>query len=181
MILKEKMLRRLKLNRPSLRARARPPKQRTHLGMQFTAANLSTPLAMQTCTSCGFVQYPPAELCGECLGDTLVYRDAHTEGELIAKTALHHSMWEFFKRRLKQDKWAICTVKLADGPIAFCHLVDRDLQPGDAVKVFSHTDCSRSMVLIAVSASTGIVNREDRAAIVAALGLDQPALREGGI
>ena len=49
---------RSKLARPSLRARARPVKQRTAIGQIFSAVNQPVSLAMQCCERCGHVQYP---------------------------------------------------------------------------------------------------------------------------
>lgn len=181
MIPSEKIKRRLKFNRPSLRARARPPKQRTPLGMQFSAANLPVALAMQHCRACGHVQYPPTELCGECLEDALVYREIGGEGRLLARTELHHSLWEYFKRRLRQQPWVMGSVKLSTGPVVFAHLATCSLQPGDAVTVFSHTDASQAMVLIAVDPNTDVQSAAARKSIATSLGLDQPALRKGGI
>lgn len=181
MIKSEKTLRRLKLNRPSLRARARPPKQRTPLGAQFGAANLPVALAMQTCTTCGHVQYPPTELCGECLEDALIYRPISSNGTLLTRSELHHSLWEYFKRRLKSKSWSMGSVQLDAGPVVIVHIGDETLQAGDPVQVFSHTDASQSTVLIAVNAATPISAAAERRALVQRLGLDQPAVREGGI
>ena len=181
MNLKEKMKRRLKLNRPSLRARARPPKQRTALGQQFTAANLPVSLSMQVCTACEHHQYPPAELCGHCLGDTLRYREVDTAGQLLSRSELHHSLWEFFKRRIRTKPWPIGSVKLHSGPVVIGHLGEDTLQTGDDVAVFSHSDASQASVLIIVSAATRIATPEQREHIVAALSLEQPAEKQGGI
>jgi len=181
MNIKEKMQRRLKLNRPSLRARARPPKQRTPLGQQFTAANLPSALSMQTCSDCGHVQYPPTELCGACLADGLIFNDTPVDGLLLQRTDLHHSLWEFFKRHLRRASWPIASVKLDAGPTVFCHLGDRRLTTGNRVQVFSHTDASQSMVLIAVGAEHDVGAREVRRQLTEQLGLTQPALRQGGI
>ncbi len=181
MIASEKIKRRLKFHRPSLRARARAPKQRTSLGAQFSAANLSSSLAMQHCTHCGYVQYPPTELCGRCLEDALVYRDTIGTGVLLARTELHHSLWEFFKRRLQQGTWVMGSVKLDAGPVVLLHIGDIRLKPRDRVIVFSHSDNSQSVVLIAVPEDCDITESSTRHEIVGSLGLDQPALKEGGI
>ncbi|MEQ8514386.1 MAG: zinc ribbon domain-containing protein, partial [Chromatocurvus sp.] len=65
----EKMRRRLRLSRPSLRRDARPPRLRTAPGEAFSAANLPCALALRHCRDCGGVQYPPQEVCAHCLGD----------------------------------------------------------------------------------------------------------------
>ena len=181
MIPSEKIKRRLKFNRPSLRARARPPKQRTPMGAQFSAANLPCALAMQHCTACGHIQYPPTELCGECLEDSLVYRETDGSGVLLAKSELHHSLWEYFKRRLTAHSWVMGSVKLDAGPVVLLHIGDSTLTPGDRVTVFSHSDASKSAVLIAVAEGTDVTTAKARRTLVAGLGLDEPALKEGGI
>ena len=181
MNLKEKMKRRLKLNRPSLRARARPPKQRTAMGQQFTAANLPVSLSMQVCTACEHHQYPPAELCGRCLGDTLRYQEVNTAGQLLSRSALHHSLWEYYKRRIRIKPWQIGSVKLRCGPVIIGHVAEDALQAGDDVAVFSHSDASQAAVLIIVGATTPIATPAQRNDIVTALSLGQPAEKKGGI
>jgi len=181
MNLKEKMQRRLKLSRPSLRARARPPKHRTALGAQFTAANLPTALALQHCKHCGHTQYPPAELCSICLEDQLIYQPADGAGVVLAKTELHHSLWEYFKRRLRQGSWPVCSIALDSGPVVIAHLGSDHLNAGDPVRVFSHTDASQQAVLIAVNTTVDISSPEARRRIVSAMNLDIPAIKEDGL
>jgi uncharacterized OB-fold protein len=49
-------------------------------------------LALQRCTACGTMQYPPRELCANCLADTLEWRVSDdAPGEVMANTVLHHS------------------------------------------------------------------------------------------
>ena len=175
------MRKRLKLSRPSLRARARPPKHRSVCGSQFSAANLPGILQLQNCTDCGHVQYPPAELCGACLGSTLIYKETACTGTLLAQSQLHHSLWEYFKRRIKRAPWPIASVQLDVGPVAIVHLAAGDLKTGDRVQVFSHSDASRSAVLIAVSASVDITTPALRQAIIVGIKLDQSAERQQGI
>ena len=180
MNIRDKMRKRLKLNRPSLRARARPPKHRSAVGTRFSAANLPGALAMQHCTQCQHVQYPPTELCGVCLEDALVFREVSGTGVLLASSELHHSLWEYFKRRLKERAWPIGSVQLDAGPVLITHLADTGMAVGDQVQVISHTDAAQVSVLIAAPASRDLASRTARQALVAAMGLDKPALREGG-
>lgn len=193
------MRQRLKLNRPSLRHRARPPRARTPVGMDFNAANLPVALALQHCKACQAVQYPPREVCGECLSPALAWRETGTAGTLLAGVELHHSLWEFFKRRIADAPWPVATVRLDCNVTVFAHLAlhtfpfDRitsadcitnkaaGLSAGTAVSVFSHSDSSRNAVLIAVSADTPIAERAQRQAIAEHLGLTTPAEKPGGI
>ncbi len=183
-----KMQRRLKLNRPSVRARARPPKQRTPAGDIFTAANLPNALTLQHCEECGQVQYPPRELCKACLGE-LVWRETQGSGVISSGVDLHHSLWEFFKRRMQQKPWPIASIALDCGPTVIAHLdlesfaatCADDIALATAVQVFSHSDCSQQAVLIAVASGEPTKTADQRAAIATRLGLLAPALKPGGI
>lgn len=179
------MQRRLRMNRPSLRRNAKPPKLRSLQGTAFTAANLAGELSMQQCQQCETVNYPPREVCQQCLSDQLVWREVSGAGRLINRAQLHHSQWEFFKRRMRSAPWAIASVKLDVGPVVFAHLalstfskpaIDA-VAPDAAVRVFSHTDAGRQSVLIAVSADAEIASATARKAITEQLGLLDPAVR----
>ena len=180
---------RLKLNRPSLRERARPPKQRTPMGQTFTSANYSGVLVMQHCQQCGVVQYPPREICQNCLGDELIWRETSTAGYILSRIELHHSLWEYFKRRLIDTPWPIATVKLENSTTVFSHLYLASfgeipleaIRKGTAVQVFSHSDSSLNSVLIAVSAQCDISQIKDRTDIAKTMGLTTAAERPGGI
>lgn len=186
---REKMRRQLRLNRPSLRREARPPRLRTVPGEAFSAANLPCSLALRQCTACGGVQYPPQEVCGHCLGGDLVWRPCPGDGTLLSAVDLQHSLWEFFRRRLDNGPWAVASVRLQAGITVFAHLhtgsfgVNRaaDVTLHSAVTVFSHTDCSERSVLIAVAADTPVHHRNERRALAADLGLLEPAIKTEGI
>jgi hypothetical protein len=185
----EGMRQRLKLQRPSLRARARPPKLRTPVGGDFSAANLPVALALQHCADCGRQQYPPREVCEHCLSPSLRWRETGTGGTLLAAVALHHSLWEFFKRRIASAPWPVATVRLDCDVTVFAHLALHTFTPGDTAllaggtraQVFSHSDCSRNAVLIAVGEGTAIATAGERRAIADGLGLTAPALKPGGL
>jgi uncharacterized OB-fold protein len=183
------MRNRLKHNRPSVRKNARPPKLRTHLGQAFTAANLSAALVLQHCPACDSAQYPPRELCQHCLLDGLVWKEVSTLGHIINRVTIHSSLWEYFKRRVKDAPWPIATVRLDCDATVFAHLAlhsfDKhstdDLAQGTLVQVFSHTDASLQSVLIAVAAKTPIACSEQRRVIIAEMGLLQASVKAGGI
>ena len=176
---------RLKRNRPSLRARARPPKQRTQLGEHFTAANLAVALSLQHCGACGRYQYPPREICQDCLADGLVWREAPTGGVLLGRIDLHHSLWEYYKRRQVERPWPLVSARLDCGPVVFAHLVENafDGVPGSGsrIKVFSHTDASLSAVLFVVAESSDIDTAQQRRELADSTGLTIPSERPGGI
>lgn len=179
---------RLKLNRPSLRRNARPPKQRTHVGADFTAANLPVALSLQHCVECSQVQYPPREVCSRCLGGQLEWRPTSGNGQLVAAIELHHSLWEFFKRRLRERAWPIANIRLDCGVTVVAHLDvssfakrAADIPASTPVQVFSHTDCSNNAVLIAVAGDTDIRTPALRRAVADRLGLTEAAVRPDGI
>ena len=72
-------------------------------------------------------------------------------------------------------------MQLNAGPVVIAHLVGDDFNTGDEVQVFSHSDASRSVVLLAVPASANIETPELRQEIVAGIRLDKPAERQRGI
>lgn len=180
---------RLKFNRPSLRKYARPPKQRTPLGTDFTAANLPVALSLQHCRDCGTVQYPPREVCRACLGDALLWRETDGRGRLLSSVALHHSLWEYYKRHIARAPWPIASIGLDCGVTVFAHLALSTFMDGDAdgpaagspVKVFTHSDSSLNAVVIAVSEATATDSPERRRAIADGLGLLEPAIKAEGI
>lgn len=173
--------RRNKWARPSLRARARPPKRRTALGQAFSAVNLSTSLMLQKCLACGRERYPSTEICGHCLSSGWLFEAVSGSGTLLATTELRHSLWEYFKRRILKQPWFIGSVRLDSGPTVIAHLGDTSLAAGDRVEVFSHRDVSLSAVMIAVAESEAPLPLAERSACVSRLGLDEPAYREGGL
>ena len=183
-----KTLNRHKLNRPSLRKTARPPKKRSPLGQTFTATNLGSALTLQHCTDCGRAQYPPRELCGECLGD-LVWKPTSGKGVITSRLDLHHSLWEFFKRKLNDKPWAITSVTLACGPTVIAHLdlesfaasEAPEVKPGTPVEIFSHSDCSQQGVLIATTTGQDLSSANSRTKIASRMDLLSPAVKTGGI
>lgn len=180
---------RLKNNRPSRRKRARPPKQRTALGQDFTSANLGYTLSLQQCNDCDARQYPPRDICSNCLSDSLIWRNSPTGGHIVSAVNLHHSLWEFFKRKVELAPWPIASIRLDCGPIVFAHVDPNSLLSSDgncpaigtAVQVFSHRDCSLNSVLIAVAASLPIDKVTARGEIARTIGLTEPAIRAEGI
>lgn len=183
MTTRHSMQRRLRLNRPSVREFALPPKLRTHLGQEFTAANLGKRLSMQHCLDCGTVQYPPRELCQRCLGDNLKWRDTDSAGTLLAQIDLHHGLWEFFKRHTKKAPWPIASVQLSCGQIVFAHVATQSfmgpntakqggkIPTGTKVKVFSQTDISQKAVLVVVADDVAIDTPAQRHTIADSTGL----------
>lgn len=110
-------------------------------------------LALQRCTGCGTVQYPPRELCGACLADTLKWRVTDDEsGEVLAITTLHHSHEPAFAAMLPLR---VGLVRLDAGPTAVCFLDERCL-PGTRVSVTAKLDSEGRTVLSASAATDSL-------------------------
>jgi len=158
-------------------------KTRTLLGMAFSNANYQGVLTLQHCEQCQTINYPPREVCRNCLSDRLVWRDTAPEGEILSVSELFHSQWEFFKRKIEKAPWPIVTVKVA-GEVMFAHLarntfatLDKGVALADAlpsgtpIKVFTASDSTLNSVLVAVSADTNVSEVAQRVSIVNKLGI----------
>ena len=107
-------------------------------------------LALQRCTSCGMVQYPPRELCLACLRDTLEWRVSVAEGgEVLASTVLHHSHEPAFAAKLPLR---MGLVLLDTGPSVVCFLAD-DCATGTRVSVTARAGGQGCTVLFASAAT----------------------------
>lgn len=103
-------------------------------------------VALQRCTACEAVQYPPRELCGLCLADALAWRVSDSElGEVLAMTCLHHSHDPRFRARLPLR---VGLVRLEAGPTAVCFL-DEGCAAGSHVAVSARADDAGRAVLTA--------------------------------
>jgi len=127
---------------------ALPPGLRSHVALPMTDAAAKGRFELQVCRQCATVQYPPREACHRCLSDQLVWTLQSGEGELLARTVLHHSFERYFLERLP---WPIGMIKLDAGPTVIAHLPTRALQPPARVRVSAHVDQSGQAVLIAVA------------------------------
>jgi len=130
-----------------------PPAARTHLGLEMTRNVVSGELHLQQCAQCDTVQYPPRELCVQCLSSELTWRDVGAAGVVQASTALHHSLDPWFSER---TPWHMGSVKLACGPMVLAHLAPDVLDANTAVWVLGIKDTSGQAVLVAVSQSLSV-------------------------
>jgi hypothetical protein len=60
-------------------------------------------------------------------------------------------------------------------------MANEQLQAGDRVNVFSHTDASQQAVLLATAINIDTSTAAQRRDIVSALSLDMPAYKDGGL
>jgi uncharacterized OB-fold protein len=113
---------------------------------EMAAAARQGKLALQRCTACGAVQYPPRELCWHCLADALEWRVSNREpGEVLATTTLYHSYDAQFRSRLPLR---LALVRLDAGPTTVCFLAE-DCGTRARVAVSAETDDADRAILTA--------------------------------
>jgi uncharacterized OB-fold protein len=94
-------------------------------------------VALQRCTACGAVQYPPRECCGACLSDALGWERAEAPGgTLLAMTVLHHSHEAEWRAVLPLR---LGLVRLDAGPTVVC-FVGTARAIGEAVTLRTRPD-----------------------------------------
>jgi uncharacterized protein len=143
-----------------------PPQLRTAHGAALqhgTAGELILPV----CGTCGAVQYPPRELCGNCLSDNLVLRNVDCRGVVVAASTIQHSLEPYFAARLP---WQLASVKLDCGPVVFTALRAQDNRPGQPVNVVLAHDPGGQWVLIAANIDINLRNAQQRGAVLQAIG-----------
>ncbi len=94
-------------------------------------------LALQRCTACGHVQYPPRACCAACLADAPAWDVSDdAEGAVVARTVLHHSNEARFRAALPL---CVGLVRLDAGPVVVCFAPDRPAI-GERVRVRAYLD-----------------------------------------
>jgi uncharacterized OB-fold protein len=124
-----------------------PPSARTTVWHTVTKAAQSGEFILQVCKHCDAVQYPPRELCKDCLEDKLEWEKVSAKGKLISYTALHASTNAFFREHLPRQ---IALLKLDCGPLIFAHMACDTAKTGDRVSIASRCDMSGEGVFIAL-------------------------------
>ncbi|MCW5232140.1 SDR family NAD(P)-dependent oxidoreductase [Verminephrobacter eiseniae] len=132
---------------PLLRTRQMnlPPGARSRVALGLTAAAAEGHFRLQTCADCGTVQYPPREVCHQCLSAALRWRQQSGAGTLLGSTTLHHSNELFFRERLP---WRLGLVQLDAGPTLMVHLHGAVGDAPQRVRVGARLDRAGQAVLI---------------------------------
>ena len=128
------------------RQAALPPGTRSRRALGLTAAAAAGRFDLQVCQECAAVQYPPREVCHQCLSEHLKWQAVNPAGTLLATTVLHHSNDVYFRERLP---WRIGTVKLQAGPSIVAH-VHGDCVDGAQIRLALKLDRSGQAVMIAL-------------------------------
>jgi NAD(P)-dependent dehydrogenase (short-subunit alcohol dehydrogenase family)/uncharacterized OB-fold protein len=102
-----------------LRAPKPLPAARSRAALGLAAAAAEGKFRLQICDECGGTQYPPRDVCGQCLGGALRWREVEPTGVLIATTATRISSELYFRER---PPWLTGLVRLKAGPSVVAHL-----------------------------------------------------------
>lgn len=152
-------LQRPKRKNPILRTRRPvvPPAPRSRTALGLTAAAALGRFELQVCEACGSVQYPPREMCRECLGERLRWRAQDGAGELLSVTAVHVSQDVYFRERAP---WHVGMIRLDCGPTVIAHLHAACPEPPSRVRVEARLDKAGQGVLVAFP-TTEVPNMAD--------------------
>ena len=124
-----------------------PPGARTPLWREVTAGAEAGELRLQHCEDCGQVQYPPREICGNCLSGRLQWRATRPRGEVLSATALEASLEPFFRADLPVR---LALIRLEAGPVVYAFR-EVDLAEGQDVTVEARIDAAGEAVLWALA------------------------------
>jgi short-subunit dehydrogenase/uncharacterized OB-fold protein len=123
-----------------------PQGVRSRTAHGLTAAAAEGRFALQVCTDCGFVLYPPRDACPRCLSARIPFRDVPNGGVVLAETTIRTSTDVYFRER---TPWRIGTVKLDCGPSFVAHL-HGDVREADRVRMSLRLDKSGNAVALAM-------------------------------
>lgn len=122
-----------------------PPCSRSQTADYLTIVAQQKQFKLQVCQECNTVQYPPRDVCGHCLGETLNWQSVSNLGTVIAKSVLHHSILEYFKDK---TPYHIALVKLDCGPSIIVS-TPSFIQVSDKVVLSITLDQSQKAILVA--------------------------------
>jgi len=89
-------------------------------------------LALQVCTKCGDIHFPPGPVCPKCLSDAQEWRPVSGRGRLESWVEFHRAYWPGFAASLP---YRVCLVKLAEGPLLASTLVGETPEIGAPLQV----------------------------------------------
>ena len=121
---------------------------RSRAGRLLQQHSVRGELILQQCRCCDTVQYPPREVCGNCLADELPWQGQASGGTLLAGSALHHSLEPWFRSQLP---FLLCSVKLDCGPVVLAQLCENDWVLGQRVDVTASIEEGGNVILRAQS------------------------------
>ena len=122
---------------------AQAPAHRTHLGYALAENQQQDALVLQQCENCKTVQYPPREVCKQCLSDALTWQPVDNQGELLVSNNLHNSLEPYYQAQMP---WQLASVKLDIGPVVLVHNATSS-RAGDRVRVVAEQDAQGNLLL----------------------------------
>ncbi|NKB36920.1 MAG: hypothetical protein GKR93_07070 [Gammaproteobacteria bacterium] len=141
-----------------------PPEKRTAVWKTIDHAARQGQFVLPVCEQCDAIQYPPREICHNCLHDGLQWQEITSAGEIIASTALNASTSAFFREHLPHP---VALIKLDAGPLVYAHLARTELKTGDRVELVNRCDINGRGVFIALSAGgTEVIQAESLRAML---------------
>ena len=99
--------------------------------------------ALQQCEECEKVQYPPREICWNCLSDRLAFKKQTDEATLLAKTRIWRPYEPRFENRVPV---AVGLVQLDAGPVALA-MLDDDPAPLERLRLSLEFDADGHAVI----------------------------------
>jgi uncharacterized OB-fold protein len=97
-----------------------PPAARSTAALRLTVAAIEGRFLLPTCPQCGHMSYPPNETCADCLHDQLDWREAKTQGEILAITNVERPIEPYFRAC---PPLPLALVRLDSGLTLFAFLV----------------------------------------------------------
>jgi uncharacterized OB-fold protein len=105
----------------------------------------SSELMLQCCNQCRQINYPPRELCGNCLADSLQWQQVENTGSVQSVAQLHYSLEPEYAEHLP---WTVANIKLDCGPVVLAHL-QPDISAGTRVTLKIVRDNGSNRMLVA--------------------------------
>jgi len=103
---------------------ARPPRRRSSVSAPFWEAARERRLRLQRCDACGYVRWPPAADCPECLAEGGTWTDLAPHGTVWSYCVYEHCYDEAFR---DAPPYVVALVELDEGPVMMTNLVGADV------------------------------------------------------
>lgn len=117
------------------------PEQSEHTNPYYTSGSIQ----FQTCSECGTLQHPPDEVCAQCQGTRLEFREYGSEGRIETCAVVHQAVHPRLKDALPYAV-AVVSVDGAPGVHAIGNVVNvppADVEIGQRVRaVFEEVEDS---------------------------------------
>lgn len=123
-----------------------PPGLRSRTAHGLTAAAAEGRFALQVCSDCGLVIYPPRDACPACLSARLPYQRVNAGGTVVVETTVRIATDPYFRERVP---WRVGMVRLDAGPMLIAHL-HGDVTEGGRVRLAFKLDNSGAAVAFAL-------------------------------